>query len=554
MLTVTVAEASLALGLTTSATRKLCRDGVLPATRVGGAWRIETEYLPIGATAVDWAVVGTLDFDTAMSQIRSMDLREEWLPDIIRHEDSLDDASAVQARARCRLLQRRFDGPREIEVAKSSYFARPGKIVSLEERVAFHAVVAALAPTIEKNLSPRVYSARLSLRGRRYLTRKGTRQWQKWITYTKRRVKAGENFLIKTDITAYFDTIRHDVLRTDLLTIGCDPDLTRRAMEMIEAWSTLPGVGLIQGPDVSRIIGNAFLAQVDAVMLAAGFRYSRYMDYIRLTGLTKSEVANGLRLLERECLARGLILSPSKTQLFTGAAARDADKSSAREEINYLMKIGATQRAKRSLRRLLAKAISGDDLNQRDAKFSIWRLSKSADQRGLDRILNNLDELSPLASVVAEYLRHHIRKLTVERALSNYLADPEAIQHPYLTFYLFAVMLDRPGHLPAAWVSEARLRMRDVLLTDDLRIVCANVALRGGQLADIAYARKVVRSETKDLLARGFMVAPRRANALDDETVRVASKRSLRLQDAAVYLQNATDLPSVATLRRRVSI
>lgn len=555
MATIGVDEAASRLGISPATVRRRCRNGSLVASKSTGQWLVDETSIPAPrATSAASRLHDRVDLAKALGQLELLDLIEEWVPDLLRHEDELADRAALLGRAKNRLMTREFEPPREVEVPKTPFFTRTGRLISLEDRIAFHAVVASFANLADGALSKQVYSARLARRGP-YLTRKGTRQWKRWLTHVRRRIHRGEPWLIKTDLTAYFDTIKHDLLDAQLQSVRVPNDAREAVAAMLQAWAPLQGIGLLQGPDAARILGNLYLAPVDAAMEHHGVSYSRYMDDIRITGAKKSDVIKAVRILERECRSLGLILSPNKTTLHSHADALAADEDAGRSGAMYFFTNGNFREAKRRLRRLLKNSVADDGhLDTRNFKFGLWRLAKLRDHYVLPSVLARLDDLAPAASVVAEYLRPHITKSRVTSALSQYLTDADNVRHPHLLFHLFAVMLERPAPVPRTWTSFAEEVVRDTEQPLELRAVAANLAVLSNRPAVTGWLRTTARTHASIDLARACIVALARVGALDGATAAAASRRDPRLGRTVDYLQRATSLPSISTARARVSI
>ena len=551
----TVDELAHRSGMTADALRAKCRSGAIPATKHGGRWLIdETMVAGVVGSNRSYARLSRLvDVKTALGHVRSLDLVEEWVPDILRHEDQLANIDAVLAGARLRIRSGLWDAPRAVEVPKTSFFTRPGRLVSLEERVALHAVVATFARDVDSSLSSRVYSARLATAGK-YFTRKGTHQWKRWLRYVRRRLTNGEPWMIKTDLTAYFDTIKFDLLEAELQALAVPADTRGALMNMLQAWSPLQGMGLLQGPDAARVLGNLYLAPVDAAMQVTGVGYSRYMDDVRITGPSKAVVIEGLRVLERECRSRGLILSPNKTTLHSGKDALNVDREDARGAVLYFLGVKDFRQAKARLRQILRKSIAQEGVERRNFKFSLWRLAKLRDRTVLANVLARLDDLAPVASVVAEYLRPYISDPVVETALSDYLNDVQNVRHPHLVFHLFAVMLDHAGPLPRPWVDHAARLMKDADAPAELRGIAANLAARSRRRGVVSWLRSSARSSQDIYLVRSYLTALARIGSLDSKTIDAVRGRDPLLARSITYLVGTKSLPSLATLRARVPI
>lgn len=552
----TVEEAARRLGVSPATVRSRCKSGSIAATKSGGRWLIDASAIHSHPTTpvTRTTLADRIDLDGALAQIERLDLIEEWVPDILRHEDQLADRSGVIDGARRRVAGLVFDPPREVEVPKTPFFTRTGRLLSLEERVAFHAVVASFAPAADSSLSKNVYSARLATRGA-FFTRKGTLQWKRWLRHVRRHLRRGEPWLIKTDLTAYFDTIKFDLLDAELQSLSISTDAREAISAMLQSWTPLQGAGLLQGPDAARILGNLYLAPVDAMMDYSGVSYSRYMDDVRITGRTKSSVISGLQILERECRNRGLILSPNKTTLHSGRDALNDDAEKIRDAVLYFLRVGNFTQAKRRLRRLLKDSIADDGhLNARNFRFSLWRLTKYRDHYVLPQVLARLDDLAPAASVVAQYLRPFISKPKVEVALSDFLTAPDNVRHNHLVFFLFAVMLDHEGPPPAQWTAAADSLMRDPAAPKELRGVAANLAARSKSASVISWLRSTARSNGDQYFVRCLLTALARVGALDAATAKTVRTRGPLLARAVDYLEQAETLPSLASIHDRVPI
>jgi len=59
-----------------------------------------------------------LDYATALQHIERLDLVEEWLPDVLRHEDELSDRARVLAEAQTNVKTMAFARSIGVEVPK----------------------------------------------------------------------------------------------------------------------------------------------------------------------------------------------------------------------------------------------------------------------------------------------------------------------------------------------------------------------------------------------------------------------------------------------------
>jgi hypothetical protein len=161
----------------------------------------------------------------------------------------------------------------EVEVDKTAIFTRWATLLNVEDRVAYQAAVESFADRVEAQTADAVFSARLSP-DPRYFLKHGTRQWVAWRRYVLDQVNAGYEWMVKTDLTAYFDTIPHNLLIAEIESLNAEPATVAVLSDMLRAWALVDGLGLPQGPNASRLLGNLYMLPVDRALLAAGWNYS----------------------------------------------------------------------------------------------------------------------------------------------------------------------------------------------------------------------------------------------------------------------------------------
>jgi hypothetical protein len=140
-----------------------------------------------------------------------------WVPDVLRWEDYATDPTDVLAEAAARAATPRCDAATEIEVPKTPIFTRAAVLLTIEDRVAYHALVASFSDEVDELLPQSVFSSRRSSDARWFL-KKGTKQWVAWSRAVTNALKERGPWLVKTDLTAYFDTIDHATLLSELQT------------------------------------------------------------------------------------------------------------------------------------------------------------------------------------------------------------------------------------------------------------------------------------------------------------------------------------------------
>jgi len=136
-----------------------------------------------------------------------------------------------------------------------------------------------------------------------------------------RLLKAGYTHVVDADFKAYFDSIPHKPLLTDINQYIADG----RVMELLEAflkqdilegldlWT--PEQGSPQGAVISPLLANLYLHPVDVAMAKAGFEMIRYADDLVVLCRSEAEAHKALDHLRQMATERGLSLHSEKTRL-----------------------------------------------------------------------------------------------------------------------------------------------------------------------------------------------------------------------------------------------
>lgn len=119
------------------------------------------------------------------------------------------------------------------------------------------------------------------------------------------------------DLSAYYDTISHDLLLSIVSPNNNNPDTRNIIKEWLQIWSAdniaaMTGHGIPQGPVASDFLAEAFFLPIDLRLQKESFWYLRYVDDIRLFGRTENQVREAAILLEQKCRHRGLIPQSTK--------------------------------------------------------------------------------------------------------------------------------------------------------------------------------------------------------------------------------------------------
>jgi hypothetical protein len=390
-----------------------------------------------------------LDLDAAMAAVLKEAYRDE-VPDVIRHADFRLAWPEVKAELEACLSSGDYQPrhPRIVEVPKSALATRPMAVLDLRDRVLYEAIMQELGPNLDGELVEEVKSARLrKTKAGRWVT---TEQVRAWVTFQKEGRELCDHFdnvcLLTTDITSYFEFIDLDILIRDLRAVpGINLDLVNLLARLLRGMATQDEMhGVPQGPDVSSILGNFYLRPLDAILRKMDVRFLRFQDDIKVFANEPHELRIAVRDLMPVIRGRHLNLSTVKTKILQGEAVEDHFADSGKDAIQYGLATGAAG-AKDALRDLFDRAVEGE-LNERDIRFAVHRLSQLGDDYAVAWILDHLAEVPYLSSILVRYLSAHWdNDPSIESRVVAFLGDSRLNISPFVEGQLIRMLATAPS-------------------------------------------------------------------------------------------------------------
>jgi hypothetical protein len=193
----------------------------------------------------------------------------------------------------------------------------------VEDQIVYQAAVNLVAEKLHPRVSKR-YNKEVF--GHLYAGKTSTWFYRKWSdgykAFNAAATKAfadGLTFTASFDLTAYYDSLDHGVLRHFLIKLGLDPDFCKQLTDWLEVWTATEreiyhNHGIPQGPLPSGLLSEVVLGHFDS-LTAKGmkFRYLRYVDDIRLFAKTEKELRRALVSLD--LLSKDVGLFPQSAKI-----------------------------------------------------------------------------------------------------------------------------------------------------------------------------------------------------------------------------------------------
>jgi retron-type reverse transcriptase len=198
--------------------------------------------------------------------------------------------------------------PVRFYVPKSSGLQRPLTLLGIEDQIIFQALANLFAEKVRtrrKKLEGKsVFSNKLGQKDSRFFLE----DWKKGFSQLKQNLKfkfkQGYVWVATFDISAFYDTIPHELL-LKILVPHAKGILYEQARRWLKVWSSDKAVdqhshGIPQGPMASNILAECILLTIDEKM-SKDYTYFRYVDDIRILGKTALEVRKALVNLDILC-------------------------------------------------------------------------------------------------------------------------------------------------------------------------------------------------------------------------------------------------------------
>lgn len=212
--------------------------------------------------------------------------------------------------------------PIRFYVPKPSGLQRPITLLPIEDQIVYQALANLFAEKVreKRNKLARkyVYSNKLGKKDSPFFLEK----WQLGYSQLKRNLKTkfkdGYVWIATFDISAFYDTIPHEIL-LKVLSTNTKGDLYGNAKNWLKIWSSdkegdQHSHGIPQGPMASDFLAECILLAIDEKM-SEQYSYFRYVDDVRILGKTELEVRQALVYLDILCKSRGLIPNSDKTKI-----------------------------------------------------------------------------------------------------------------------------------------------------------------------------------------------------------------------------------------------
>ena len=205
--------------------------------------------------------------------------------------------------------------PITMSIPKAGWFSRPGSILNPSDRLVYQALADNLQDVVETALDrTRAFSQIPSAAEDEYFVSAS----ESWGNFQQRvqKICASSNYMIKADVSHYFERVPQHHLINLLNSAGCPSAISNLLEEVFLSFQQRNSFGIIQGVYPSDVFGNFFLSEFDAHCEINDLPSARYVDdfYIGFPDLASAR--SGMAQLVEKLRQDGLHLNEGKSRIY----------------------------------------------------------------------------------------------------------------------------------------------------------------------------------------------------------------------------------------------
>lgn len=229
----------------------------------------------------------------------------------------------------------------KIYTPKPSGILRPLTLITVDDQIAYQACVNIIAEKLKsrvrarylKNVYGNLYAGKTSI----FFYLDWKKCYRAYSAAVKECIEEDYDYVANFDLTAFYDSIDHHVLKDCLLDIGVDMDLVEFLLSCLKTWTPnlgasgsrviIQGHGIPQGPLSSGLLSEVVLKHLDDCALKRirrSTKYLRYVDDIKV--LSKDEAGLRRKLVLLDLASKEIGLFPQSDKINIRRVEKPSDE------------------------------------------------------------------------------------------------------------------------------------------------------------------------------------------------------------------------------------
>lgn len=327
--------------------------------------------------------------------------------------------------------------PSKIYSPKKSGILRPYTLIPVEDQIVYQAYINIVAESLTQKIKHRHYKTVFSniYAGKRniWFYKKWDKGYRALNSAIKASHKQGYTYTASFDLTSFYDSIDHQIIRHFLLALRFDGDFIDGLLEFLKRMSTNINImktnGIPQGPLASGLLSELILSYIDEKaeqkIIKDDVLYFRYVDDIKLMSKDPVKLQKALSILDYYCKQIGLYPQTSKIEIHEIENIENEIKNIS--VFDYEAKIDIKQNQVNSVIYKLVK--NNQILNE--TKFKIYLANARSDSRLACKLIELLPQNINLIDNIGRYLENYTRKIPAKvfACIFDFLKSEEIFQY-----------------------------------------------------------------------------------------------------------------------------
>ncbi|WP_367899171.1 reverse transcriptase domain-containing protein [Leptospira sp. WS58.C1] len=320
--------------------------------------------------------------------------------------------------------------PTRIFMPKPSGLQRPITLLQIEDQIVLQAIANLYINKLhrrrkklqEKSIFSNIFDNDTESE---FVIKKWKYSYPKFKDEVYRLFESNYKWVAKFDLSAFYDTISHELLLR-ILNPTKEYESRTEILKWLNTWSSVAkssaiGHGIPQGPIASNILADLFMLPVDEI-LSEKYSYLRYVDDIRILGESEKEVRKAIIELEILCRNRGLIPQGNKYSIFLAKNKEQAlgalpSISESIDEINVFTK-------KEKIVKYFYQSVSENKKEVVDkTRFKYILFRGVADSKILSIVLKLMPKYPEHIDAISAYLRLYTKSKRIFKACLENLGN-----------------------------------------------------------------------------------------------------------------------------------
>lgn len=264
---------------------------------------------------LDRRIIARIDHESVIAHVKA-DIRSDFI--LAPHYNAIFNRAGGelwdQLKQQLRAGTYQPELPITMSVPKERFFTRPGGILQPADRFMYQALVDNVMEQLEEGNDRSRSFSHVPSDEEGQMFKPNHESWERFQARVAEVCRASE-FILKADISNYFERLPQHSLVNLMSAAGCPPEVVSLLEEMLLAFRERNSFGIVQGVYPSDALGNFYLSALDAHCELDEVLSARYVDDIYMGFPSEAEARKGLAGLIETLRKDGLHLNEYKSKI-----------------------------------------------------------------------------------------------------------------------------------------------------------------------------------------------------------------------------------------------